>query len=239
MMGFGGRDVQRWQQTTRMEHSCMDVDSRDRGQVWRTVGYVVVAAAALHAVVQATASIVPPDDARYEALLGEDGWVEWSQAALYAAAGVALVVWGVGRVQRAVGWFVVGMAVRELDGWLEDVVASGTHRWLYALCLLLAALAYLGARRASDPARDPPFARLSTTLLWIGVLTSMGFAQLLGQRDAWRQIVRQEYGSQAKRLAEEGLELLGAVWIALAVVEQLVFRHRASARRGGPDAPVA
>ena len=240
-MGFGGDDVQRWEAIGDEEFTDMDAGRGGRGQVGRVIAYVLVAAASLHAVVHAMASIDPPSEEAFDALLGEDGWVEWTQAVLYAVAGAALLARGVGRVQRGVGWLVTAMAARELDRALELLTFERAHRIAFAALLLAGTVTLLRARRARDPASDPAFTSLSSTLLWIGALTSVGFSQLLGQRDAWRAIVVKEYGSTAKRLAEEGLELLGAVWIALAVVEQLVFARsaRGGAGRGGSEPPVA
>ncbi len=194
----------------------------------RVVVYVFVAAAVLHAVVKAMAGVDPPDGEAYQALLGEDGRVEWAQAGLYAASGWALLIFGRGVIQKGVGCALLAMTVRELDRFLEGFVGSDVQGMLFRGLALLAVILVVRGMWLG-PARAEPLAPLPRALLTIGALTALGFAQLLGQRDAWEHIIRPEYGSMGKRLAEESLELLGAVWVTLSAVEQLVFTRRARA----------
>ena len=58
-----------------------------------------------------------------------------------------------------------------------------------------------------------------------GLLTVLVFSRLFGSNFLWEPVMANAYIRCAKNMAEEGLELLGYLFLAIAAVEYYIFKN--------------
>lgn len=120
--------------------------------------------------------------------------------------------------------------VRELDFYLDNLVADGAWQILVGL-LLAAAIAIYGIYR--DSMRSVVREVLETSgfgLMLAGALTTVVFSRMFGRQDVWSTVMQEHYHRSAKNLAEENLELFGVGLILIGLIELLLYLRR----RGHP-----
>jgi hypothetical protein len=133
----------------------------------------------------------------WEAVLREDGLIEWAEVGILALAGLlaAGLVWRVPRTRSLYGVLAVGLwliVFREFDNSAAYRVLSSTAK----------------------------FAIMIAVLFIVGVMLVFGWAQLLGQPAFWRPLYV-DYG-RGRRVVEESLELAGHLLILFGVIEEHV-----------------
>jgi len=156
-------------------------------------------------------------------LFKENGIVEWSQIVVLVT---AAVVFGAGRRDeyrrelfcclQILLWMAVA---RELDGFLDKLVARGFWKVPFALLGMLLLVA-VWRFRTRLLAQIPSFVQTrSFAYLFVGFLVAVLYAQIVGQREFWRIILEIEETSRVKRIVEELCEMLGYILILIGAIE--------------------
>ncbi len=151
-------------------------------------------------------------------LVREGGPLEWLQVAVVAATAGLLLWRGAATVTRLFGLLMLAVLVRELDNELTHALLPEAH-WPMVALVLAAAARLAWVHREGLFAGVSAFTRspaLAPALF--GLVLVLGYAQEFGQREVWFALAGPR-NSAAKRFVEEGLELLGHLWLLLAAVE--------------------
>ena len=125
--------------------------------------------------------------------------------------------------------------VRELDFYLDGLVADGAWQILVGL-LLATAIAIYGIYR--DSMRSVVREVLETSafgLMLAGALTTVVFSRMFGRQDVWNTVMQEHYHRTAKNLAEENLELFGVGLILMGMIELLLYIRRRSHLENPPE----
>ncbi|MHC4844641.1 MAG: hypothetical protein ACYTCU_00615 [Planctomycetota bacterium] len=162
-----------------------------------------------------------------DALLDDDGTVEWMQVGMLAAA-AALLGSGRSALHRALALCATIAVFRELDGFLADHVRPGSHGVAMGLVGVVLVLHAWRARERLGAEATAFFRRPGFVLMACGFVAVAVMAQLLGQRDLWHELSRPHLLGASKRVVEEGLEGAGYLMVLAGAVEERLFRSRSS-----------
>ncbi len=108
--------------------------------------------------------------------------------------------------------------VREADSFLDQLV-DGLWQAMVAL-ILVGAVSHLVAKRQAMNAQIAWLGgHFSLGLMLSGFVIVTGFARYFGQGALWQKIMGDQYNRSVKNFAEESVELLGYVILAIGVIE--------------------
>lgn len=166
------------------------------------------------------------DDSVDQTSFRESGLIEWLQVLIIAStAAVFGVAWRRGAQSRPVmlilALITAALVARELDADLDRLLPVVGWQGPAAACLVGAA--WVGRSRWAAIVsglerwvRSPAFA-----LLWCGAVTTLVFAQLIGQADLWKGVMGDAYDRAFKRVVEESAELFGYSLLLVGALECL------------------
>lgn len=203
-----------------------DIDRPAQGLFYFRLLLYIVLPGAIMAIFTGKVADAGSDKVQVEALLSEGGVIEWTQVGVCIV--LTLLVWNCAvRLRTPLHTLLAVLAamavVRELDGFLEDVIRQDFHRRMLDV-LTLFVLVYWWYRRKELAVNMASFVRRPGFWLMLAGFAVLGiYAQVLGDRDAWRQIAVPVFRSEAKRLAEEPLELVGYLLVMAGALEERFF----------------
>jgi len=157
----------------------------------------------------------------------DNSLVEWCQFGLIASAGLIMAILAIRRSRgRAVFLLAAGlffdMAIRELDACFDVWFGHGSWIWPVALVTTVAIAATAVLTRLSresllEGVRDVQASR-AFPLLPMGLFTILCFSRMIGTKVLWRALGTAPELMWAKRVVEEGVELLGYAMVFLWVL---------------------
>lgn len=204
-----------------------------RGIGLRVAGYIVLAACAIRILLRTAVAHLGTDLETLSQIVGEDGALEWLQVGVVSVAAVLALFRGRIILHRVLGLFLLAVIGRELDRYLEHVLFDGAHKFPMFGFLLVTSIVAFQHRAVlrgelAALARRPAFA-----MFLFGGFVLIGYSQLFGEREIWKALSPQ-YSSEAKRVVEEGLELLAYLWVLFGTCEEtLMSRCKATPAPAG------
>jgi hypothetical protein len=165
-------------------------------------------------------------DLTLERFLRENGVVEGFQIALIGISMLALT--GCLRASQPATHRLMLMLLgipllREMDALAEQVAVTDAHHVPIAMLTLATLLMAWFTRRRLLAELPGLIRRPGFYFMLFGLLLIAFYAQILGQRDVWRELSL-ERTSVAKRFVEEGLEMMGYLCILMGITEERLFR---------------
>ena len=163
---------------------------------------------------------------RGRSILYENSVVEWAQ--VFVLLTMAVVLWS--RHDRSLCRVLSGLALvavfREWDALSERNFFDDAYKLPLFTGLLVLVLYSYRQRRVLEQELYGFIRRPGLVLMLMGLLVALGWAQAIGQRELWQTVVDSKFVRWPKRMAEEGLELMGYFLMLCGAIEERVFAPR-------------